>query len=156
QTKASQERDRVPLRGDDRAGERAEDHHRGGAGRLGWRGRAVARAVHDLARAVMVTNAPRSHVTARRCFMAHGTAQVKVGLWVHLVAKPGKEEDLASFLASALPLAQAEPATTAWFAVRMGRSSFGIFDVFPDEAGRAAHVGGPIAAALGTRGAELL
>ena len=40
---------------------------------------------------------------------------VTVGLLVTLQARPGKEDELAGFLASALPLAQAEPETTAWF-----------------------------------------
>ena len=81
---------------------------------------------------------------------------VTVGLLVTLQAKPGKEQEVADFLASALPLAQAEPATTAWFAVRLEHGSFGIFDVFPDDAGRQAHLGGPIAAALMERASDLL
>ena len=48
------------------------------------------------------------------------------------------------------------PATTAWFAIRLSPSTFGIFDVFPDEAGRQAHLNGPIAAALMARASELL
>jgi len=80
----------------------------------------------------------------------------KVGLLVRLVAKPDKENEVASFLASALPLAQEEPNTLAWFAVRLGRSQFGIFDVFPGDAARKAHLGGRIAAALMARAGELL
>jgi quinol monooxygenase YgiN len=48
-----------------------------------------------------------------------------------------------------------EPATTAWFAIRLGRSTFGIFDAFSDEAGRQAHLSGKVAAALMAKGAEL-
>jgi quinol monooxygenase YgiN len=81
---------------------------------------------------------------------------VTVGLLVTLEAKPGKEEQVASFLQGALPLVQQEAQTTAWFAVRMGASSFGIFDAFPDEAGRAAHLGGEVAAALMKHAPELL
>ena len=81
---------------------------------------------------------------------------VKVALWVRLEAKPGKEQELSDFLAGALPLAEDEPATTAWFAIRLGASTFGIFDVFPDEAGRDAHLSGPIAAALMANASELL
>jgi quinol monooxygenase YgiN len=81
---------------------------------------------------------------------------VNVGLWVRLEAKPGKENEVESFLRGGLPLAQAEPATTAWFAVRLGPSTFGIFDAFPDEAGRQAHLTGPIAAALMAKASELL
>jgi len=81
---------------------------------------------------------------------------VTVGLLVTLSAKPGKEEELAAFLASAQPLAEAEPDTTAWFAVQIDASTFGIFDVFPGDSGRQAHLGGPIAAALMAKADELL
>ncbi len=80
----------------------------------------------------------------------------KVALLVRLVAKSGKEEEVAAFLSSALPLAQAEPATLAWFALRLSKSEFGIFDAFPDDAGRKAHLNGPIAAALMAKAGELL
>jgi quinol monooxygenase YgiN len=65
---------------------------------------------------------------------------VKVALYVRLEAKPGKEADVEAFLRSGLALAEQEPATTVWFAIRMGKSTFGIFDAFPDEAGRQAHL----------------
>lgn len=81
---------------------------------------------------------------------------VTVGLLATVTAKPGKEEDLAGFLASALPLAQAEAATTAWFAFRIGDGVHGIFDVFADDAGRHAHLDGPIAAGLMAKAGELL
>ncbi|MEO5924347.1 MAG: antibiotic biosynthesis monooxygenase [Bryobacteraceae bacterium] len=70
------------------------------------------------------------------------------GLWVKLEAKPGKEDEVETFLKSALPLAEKEPATTDWFALRIGPTTFGIFDVFPDEQGRKAHLSGLIASAL--------
>lgn len=81
---------------------------------------------------------------------------VTVGLWAMLEAKPGKEAEVAAFLKSALPLAEAEPETKAWFALRIGPSTFGIFDVFPDDKGRQAHLNGPIAAALMAKAGELL
>ncbi len=81
---------------------------------------------------------------------------VKVGLLATLVAKDGKEDELASFLAGALPLAEDEPATTAWFAIKLDDSTYGIFDVFPDDEGRQAHLAGPIAAALMEKADELL
>jgi len=52
----------------------------------------------------------------------------KYSLYVHLEAKPGKEQEVADFLVSALPLVNQEPETTAWFALKMGPSTFGIFD----------------------------
>lgn len=79
-----------------------------------------------------------------------------VGLLVRLEAKPGKEADVENFLRGALPLAQAEPATITWYAIRLGPSTFGIFDTFPDDSGRQAHLSGPIAAALMANASELL
>jgi quinol monooxygenase YgiN len=71
--------------------------------------------------------------------------------------KPNKEEmQRSSLLRAAQPLTQQEAATTAWFAIRFGRSEYGIFDVFPDEAGRDAHLAGPIAKALMDKADELL
>jgi quinol monooxygenase YgiN len=81
---------------------------------------------------------------------------VKVALWVRLEARPGKEADVESFLRGGLPLVQAEPATTAWFGIRLGPSTFGIFDAFPDEAGRNAHLSGRVAAALMAKASDLL
>jgi len=81
---------------------------------------------------------------------------VTVGLLATLEAKPGKEGELASFLEGALPLAQDEPDTTAWFAIKLDDSTYGIFDVFPSDSGRKAHLDGPIAAALMEKADELL
>ncbi|GLO38525.1 MULTISPECIES: putative quinol monooxygenase [Pseudomonas] len=81
---------------------------------------------------------------------------VKVALFVRLEAKPGKEKAVESFLLGGLTLVEEEPATTAWFAIRLGPSTFGIFDAFPDEAGRQAHLSGKVAAALVAKAAELL
>jgi quinol monooxygenase YgiN len=81
---------------------------------------------------------------------------VTVALYVRLEAKPGKEAEVESFLKSGLAIVQQEPATVAWFAIRMGPSTFGIFDVFPDEAGRQAHLSGRVAAALMAKAGELL
>jgi quinol monooxygenase YgiN len=80
---------------------------------------------------------------------------VNVALFVRLEAKPGKEKEVESFLLSGLPLVQEEPATTAWFGIRLGPSTFGIFDAFPDEAGRQAHLTGKVAAALMAKAGDL-
>jgi quinol monooxygenase YgiN len=80
---------------------------------------------------------------------------VKVALFVRLEAKAGKEKEVEDFLRAGLPLVEAEPQTMAWFGIRLGPSTFGIFDAFPDEAGRAAHLSGRVAAALGAKAAEL-
>jgi quinol monooxygenase YgiN len=81
---------------------------------------------------------------------------VSVGLCVHLIAAPGKENEVVAFLESALPLVNDEPETTAWFAARIDPSSFLIFDVFPTESGRQQHLDGPVAAALAAHAADLL
>lgn len=81
---------------------------------------------------------------------------VRVALLVRLEAKPGKESEVASFLAGALPLANQEAATPVWFALKLGPSTFGIFDAFEADAGRKAHLAGPIAAALMAKAGELL
>lgn len=81
---------------------------------------------------------------------------VKTALFVRLEAKPGKEGDVEAFLRAGLPLVEQEPATIAWFGIRLGSSTFGIFDAFPDEAGRQAHLAGAVAAALMQNAGELL
>jgi quinol monooxygenase YgiN len=81
---------------------------------------------------------------------------VRVALFVRLKAKPGKEADVARFLENGLALANQETTTPIWFALRLGPATFGIFDAFADDAGRKAHLGGPIAAALMAKASELL
>ena len=81
---------------------------------------------------------------------------VKVALLVRLEAKPGKEAEVENFLRGGLAIVQQEPATTTWYAIRMGTSTFGIFDTFPDDAGRQAHLSGRVAAALMAKAPELL
>jgi len=73
---------------------------------------------------------------------------VSRGLLVRLEARPGMDDDVEDLLRSALPMVRNEAATTAWFAIRFGRGEYGIFDVFPDDAGRDAHLAGPVAKAL--------
>jgi quinol monooxygenase YgiN len=73
---------------------------------------------------------------------------VTVGLLVRMLAKPGKANEVAQFLEQALEMVRDEPATTSWFAVRFSVLEFGIFDVFPDEAGRRTHLTGRVAQAL--------
>ncbi len=81
---------------------------------------------------------------------------VKVALFVRLEAKPGKEAEVEAFLKSGLPLVEQEPATTAWFGIRLGPTTFGIFDAFPDDSGRDAHLSGQVAAALMAKAPDLL
>ncbi|MDQ6893521.1 MAG: antibiotic biosynthesis monooxygenase [Acidobacteriota bacterium] len=76
-------------------------------------------------------------------------------LWVPLEAKPGKEKEVEAFLRQGQSLVEAEPKTTAWFAVQMSPSSYGIFDVFADDSGREAHLSGKVAAALMAKAPDL-
>ena len=80
---------------------------------------------------------------------------VKVALFVRLEAKPGKEANVENFLRGGLSVVQEEPATIAWFAIRLGPSTFGIFDAFPDESGRrAAHLSGRVATGIDEKASE--
>ena len=81
---------------------------------------------------------------------------VKVALLVRLEAKAGKKLKSSSSSAAVLAIVQEEPATVDWFAIKIGPSTFGIFDTFPDEAGRQAHLAGRVAAALMAKAPELL
>ena len=88
--------------------------------------------------------------------MAKGDGNmVKVALFVRLEAKPGKEADVEKFLLGGLPIVQKEPATTTWYDIKLGPSTFGIFDTFPGEAGRQTHLSGKVAAALIAKAPEL-
>jgi quinol monooxygenase YgiN len=100
---------------------------------------------HDLFRVIRCRNGA----------LRRGADVVTEGLLVRLEARPDQDEEVERFLVSALPLVQDEPATTAWFAVRFGRHEYGIFDVFPDESGRQAHLSGAVAKGLADRAKEL-
>jgi len=80
---------------------------------------------------------------------------VTVGLLVKLEAKSGKEKEVEEFLKSGLDIVMDEPETTAWFAIKMSEKTFGIFDVFPDDSGRQAHLSGKVAAALMEKAGDL-
>jgi quinol monooxygenase YgiN len=73
---------------------------------------------------------------------------VKLALFARLEAKPGKEKEVTNFLEAGLGMANQEATTPIWFALRLGPTTFGIFDAFADESGRQAHLNGPIAKAL--------
>lgn len=81
---------------------------------------------------------------------------IKTALFVRLEARPGKATEVENFLRGGLPLVEQEPATLAWFGLRLGPTTFGIFDAFPDESGRQAHLSGKVAAALMAKAPELL
>jgi quinol monooxygenase YgiN len=83
-------------------------------------------------------------------------AITNVGLFVRLEAKTGREGDVENLLKKALQLVDEEPGTTVWFSFRLGPTTFGIFDTFPDDSGRQAHLQGAVASALKEKGPELL
>lgn len=79
----------------------------------------------------------------------------KQAIWVMLKANPGKEEEVESFLNQGAALAEEEPGTVTWYGVKLAPGTYGVFDTFDDEAGRDAHLTGPIAQALMAKAAEL-
>jgi len=78
-----------------------------------------------------------------------------VALFARLEAKVGKENEVAKFLETGLALANQEVTTPIWFALRLGPTTFGVFDAFTNESGRQAHLNGPIAKALMAQAPEL-
>jgi quinol monooxygenase YgiN len=81
---------------------------------------------------------------------------VSVSWLVRLEAKPGKEAELENFIKNGLGIVQAEPHTISWYGLRLGPSTFGVFDTFQDDGGRQAHLSGRMGAALMEHAAELL
>jgi len=80
----------------------------------------------------------------------------KLALYAHLKAKPEKRGEVEALLKSALLLAQQEKQTITWYSFAEDEGSYGIFDTFDTEAGRQAHLDGPIAKALMSKAGELL
>lgn len=81
---------------------------------------------------------------------------VTVALIVRIEVKPGREAEFEAILRQALPIVEAEPNTTTWFALKFGPSSFGIFDAFADESGRREHLMGKLAAELAKHAEALM
>ena len=78
-----------------------------------------------------------------------------VALWVQLEAKKGKEAEVEKFLRDGLSFVNNEPATVTWYALKLGPTSYAIFDTFSDNKGREAHLAGQVAKALKERASEL-
>ena len=87
---------------------------------------------------------------------AQTRSPVNKALFVRLRAKPGKEADVEAFLRDGLSAVMEERDTTTWYAVRFGHDDFAIFDTFPSDAGRLAHLAGKVGRALVARTPELL
>ena len=80
----------------------------------------------------------------------------KLGLLVRLEAKAGKEKAVEDLITSAVSLAEKEGYTKTWYAFRINKSTFGIYDTFQNEEGRKSHLNGKIAQALMSNAPELL
>ena len=83
------------------------------------------------------------------------TLMTKLAFFARFEAKPGKEEEVAKFLEMARDMAEKEPTTIDWYALRLSPATFGVFDTFNDEAGRQKHLTGPIGQALMAKAPEL-
>ena len=81
--------------------------------------------------------------------------ETPVALFVRMEAKPGREAEVENLLRSGLSLVEEEPDTTSWYGMRLGQNTFGIFDTFPDDSGRQAHLAGKVAQTLQERGGDL-
>lgn len=97
-----------------------------------------------------------SHVHGQPAQRPSASELAKIGLFVRLEAKPGKEDEVAKFLIGGKEIVDAEPATHTWFAIRLNATTFAIFDTFSDEEGRKAHLAGKVAAALMAQAPQLL
>lgn len=106
--------------------------------------------------AAMIGACAGGHESAKAPKEGAAQSVAKTALFVRLEAKPGQEKALADFLSGALPLVEAEPDTTTWYAIKLGPSTFGIYDTFPGDEGRKAHLAGKVAAALGENASTLL
>ena len=78
-----------------------------------------------------------------------------VALWVQLEAKKGKEVEVERLLRDALSIVTAETGTISWYALKLGPTSYGIFDTFMTNKEREAHLAGQIAKTLEQKASEL-
>jgi len=69
---------------------------------------------------------------------------VTVGLLLRPERAPGRENNIQSLLEGAISMVNRESKAVAWFGVRFGPSTFGIFDVLPDVVGREVHFSGGV------------
>jgi quinol monooxygenase YgiN len=97
----------------------------------------------------------KSYLGALQQIHPRSNPMYTVALFARLEAKAGKEKEVAKFLETGLAMANQEATTPIWFALRLGPTTFGIFDAFTDESGRQAHLNGPIAKALMAQAPDL-
>ncbi|HQV99200.1 MAG TPA: antibiotic biosynthesis monooxygenase [Bacteroidia bacterium] len=80
---------------------------------------------------------------------------IKYALLTTLMAKSGKEDEVEEFLKTTLSLVESETNTITWYAFKMGANKFGIFNTFPNDTARKAHLAGEVAKALINRSPHL-
>lgn len=70
---------------------------------------------------------------------------VTVGVLARFEAKPGSELDMTAFFSEGLPLVEAQPSSTVWFAFRVSDTTYGAFAAFATDQDRDALLaaGGP-------------
>ena len=62
--------------------------------------------------------------------------------YIHVQANSGQEDLVVDMLHDIFGCVLGEPATGPWFGIQYSKGTFGIFEAFPDIAGRDAHVAG--------------
>lgn len=83
--------------------------------------------------------------------------QAKLATQITLKAQAGKEAELAQLLYDgAKVVAQTEPGTLDWYALRIDHQTFQIFDTFANETGRRDHFEGQVASLLKAKAEELV
>ena len=81
----------------------------------------------------------------------------KTATIIKIAAAPGQGESLSNLLTAAGPIvADTEPKTLYWVALRLDRDHFAIFDIFADESGREAHFAGKVAGLLKEKSSALV
>jgi hypothetical protein len=78
-----------------------------------------------------------------------------LALWVQLEAKKGKEAEVEKFLRDGLTLVNNETETITWYALKLGPTSYAIFDTFSTNQGRESHLTGKVANALKEKASDL-
>lgn len=98
----------------------------------------------------------RLHLDSIPIYLKLETNMISNALFLRLEAKPGKEKEVEQFLQAGLGIAKQEGTTPVWMALKLGPSTFGVFEAFEDEAGRQAHINGPVGQALKAKASTLL
>ena len=65
---------------------------------------------------------------------------ITVGLLMRVEVKPDKVDEVEALLIEGLKTVQKEEETTVWLALRLGPTTFGVVDAFPNDAARQAHL----------------